>query len=102
MPQAPPRVPGHTTFPDSPATPSRATLLTGDQRAFVETLMEEIEFGISMRPEFSTAQGYDIRRAARLLVFNGINSLNELRNTPRRNRDYLMEDLRRAGYSGWW
>ena len=50
---APPRVPGHTTFPDSPATPSNATLLSGDQRAVVETFMKEIEFGISMRPEFS-------------------------------------------------
>ena len=61
--------------------------------------MKEIEFGISMRTEFENAQGYDVRRAARLLVFNGINSLNELRNTPKRNRGYLIEDLRKTGYT---
>ena len=86
----------------SPGSSHRGLLLSQAQRASMELLMKEIENAVSLRTEFSTMEAVDIRRAARILVSNGIPTLGEFRITPRRNRDYLMEDLRRAGYSGWW
>ena len=58
--------------------------------------MAEIENGVSERVEFSTSNGYDVRRAARLLAFNGIALLSELRIAPRRNRGYLIGDMRKT------
>ena len=59
----------------------------------------EIEHAISLRPEFPTARDHDVRRAAKILVLNGILSISELRATPKRNRDFLIEDLRKNGYT---
>ena len=44
-------------------------------------------------------KAYEVRRAARALVPNGILSLNDIRITPKRNRGFPIEDLRRIGYT---
>ena len=50
--------------------------------------MAEIENDVSLRPEFATMEGVDIRRASRIFASNGIHSRVEFRDAPRRNRDY--------------
>ena len=59
----------------------------------------EIERAIALRPEFIHSLDYDTRRASRILVLNGTLSMSELRQTPKRNRDFLIEDLRKNGYT---
>ena len=64
----------------------------------MELLMKEIENAVSLRTEFSTMEAVDIRRAARILVSNGIPTLGELRITPRRSRVYLAGGACKDGY----
>ena len=38
-------------------------------------------------------------KTARILVTDGIITTNELRVTPKRNRDFLVDDMRKNGYA---
>ena len=52
-----------------------------------------------MRPDFASTNNNEIRRTDRFLVTNGVRAMIELRATRKRNRDYLIGDLRKSGYA---
>ena len=84
----------HNT-PRDRVTPKAST--PGEDRVTLDRLFNEIQSSISLRPEFSYVQASDVRRASRILAKNGMLSISDLRATPKRNRDFLIEGLRKAG-----
>ena len=50
-----------------------------------------------MRDDFARASDEEILRTSSTLVENGIETMSELKSTPKRNRGYLIEGLRRIG-----
>ena len=63
----------------------------------ITVLAMEIEASIAMRSDFTRTRDDEILSTAESLISNGIESMTELKITPKRNRDYLIEDLRRNG-----
>ena len=90
------RVQRRDTPRGSNAQPLSGSTPQGD-KLNIDRATQEIDNAIALRPEFLHARENDTRRAARIFVTNGILSLSELRQTPKRNRDFLIEDLRKTG-----
>ena len=86
-------------IPPIPASPSPRSLLTAGRRVQVGNLVTEVERDVSPRTEFASIRIEDIRLSERLLAINGISTIGELRCAPKRNRDYLIDDIRKNGYS---
>ena len=62
----------------------------------VRNLSLEIEQSVSMLPDFPRYTETDARRASILLRRYEVDSDDESRNTEKRNRDFVTDDLRRS------
>ena len=94
---APKSIQGPAIRISNPTTP-KAPSGSSDDRAKLNSLSNDIASAIAMRPDFALIGEQDVIRASRILARNGIISMIELRPTPKRNRDCLVEDLRKNGY----
>ena len=86
----PPIIPPRGRVTPGASTPS-------DDRIAPKRLVREIESAIALRPEFSYVQSGGARNASGIFFRNGMLKLPDLRSTPRRNRDFLIEGLRKTG-----
>ena len=62
-------------------------------------LATEIESAISARPDFESTRGNGIRRTSRIWGNNAVVSVLELRDTPKRDRDPRVDDMRGNEYA---
>ena len=66
-----------------------------EERRTVFNLCLEIEQSIALRPDFAKFSDLDVRHSAILLQRYKIDSLEELRHTRKRNRDFITDDIRK-------